>query len=178
MYKSLAVLVVLLISFIGISTYGQTPCEDMNSRYIKELLGDADYDNFRRTEIKFSEDPYDIEFRVDLLKNYVYKLIFDMSGKSEGVVVKLYDLGGGPQSELKEPKLLYTSTEDKMNENATFDVSFKAPKTRMLVKYEVKDATYEGCVTFMLGVINRDADKLNANANANLTEPKKQPILE
>jgi hypothetical protein len=126
----------------------------MNSDYLKELLVDATFDNFRRTTIENAENPYDVEFQVDLLKNYIYKLVFDMSGKSEGVVVKLYDLG--PKKKASEPKLLYTSTEDIMDENAVFDVTFEAPRTRMLVKYEVKDATYKGCVTFVLGVFKND----------------------
>ena len=128
-------------------------CTDMNSERIENLLGEASYDNFRRTEITYSKDPYDIEFQVDLLKNYTYKLVFDMTDKPEGVVVKLYDLGA--KKEAAAPKLLYTSSEDIMDENSTFDVTFTAPKIRMLIKYEVKDATYPGCVSFVLGTIRK-----------------------
>ena len=139
-------------SFLNsMDSYGQ--CADMNSERISLLLGDAVYDNFRMTKIKNSKDPYDIEFQVDLLKNFTYKLVFDMTDKTEGVVVKLFDLGDKKSTE--EPELLYTSSEDVMDGNAMFDVEFEAPKTRMLVKYEVKDATYEGCVSFVLGVIRQ-----------------------
>ncbi len=145
---------ILLMVLISGAQQLTAQCTDMNSERIKTLLGEASYDNFRRTEIKYSKDPYDIEFQVDLLKNYEYKLVFDMTDKSEGVVVKLYDLGD--KKNPTEPKLLYASSEDKMTENATFDVSFVAPKTRMLIKYEVKDATYAGCVSFVLGTIRKN----------------------
>lgn len=147
---------ILMVSILA-PLFGSSQCTDMDSDKIKNLLGDAVYDNFRRTIIENAKDPYDVEFQVDLLKNFTYNLIFDMSGKPEGVVVKLYDLG--KKGETSAPKLLYTSSEDIMNENATFDISFEAPKTKMLVKYEVKDATYEGCVTFLLGVFLRDKTK-------------------
>lgn len=164
----------ILIGFfaliVGLPTsYAQ--CREMDSEYLNLLLGDdTRYENFRRTRISNSDDPYDIEFQVDLLKNYVYKLVFDMSGKSEGVVVKLFDLGE-KKKKPTEPKLLYTSSEDIMDENAIFDVEFEAPKTRMLIKYEVKDATYEGCVSFVLGVIK----KLPKD---NKTKAKQQSVLE
>jgi len=164
MYRYLILSVIILIS---INLYAQSTCNEINKVYMKEMLGDAVYDNFRRTDIEFSKDPYEIEFRVDLLKNFVYKLIFDMSGKSEGVIVKLYDLGSKKKSEASEPKLLYTSSEDIMDKNAMFDVTFEAPKTRMLIKYEVKDATYKGCVTFVLGVFLRNKKPKTANLDFN-----------
>lgn len=145
---------------LGSNQCSHAQCDDVESERIKMLLGDALYDNFRLTKIEFSKDPYEIEFRVDLLRNFIYKLVFDMSQKSEGVVVRLYDLGKKGQDE--EPKLLYISSEDVMDENVTFDVTFEAPRTRMLIKYEVKDATYEGCVTFILGVFLR-AKKQKSN---------------
>ena len=145
-----------LIVLLGSLHTVKSQCSEMKPDYMKDLLGDAVYDNFRRTEIKNSENPYDVEFQVDLLKNFVYKLAFDMSAKSEGVVVKLYDLGVKSKKDSSEPKLIYTSSEDIMDENAMFNVTFEAPRTRMLIKYEVKDATYAGCVTFALGVFLRN----------------------
>ena len=67
------------------------------------------------------------------------------------MIVKLYDLG---KKKIKgaEPKLIYSSSEDVMDTNAMFDLTFEAPKTRMLVKYEVKDDTYSGCITFVVGI--------------------------
>ena len=158
------ILILLISLFLGIDEVsGQ--CGELNSKNIQDLLGESVYDNFRRTEITNSDDPYEIEFRVDLLKNFVYKLVFDMSEKSEGVIIKLYDLGPKKKNELSEPQLLYTSSEDKMDDNAMFDITFEAPKTRMLVKYEVKDATYPGCVTFVLGVFMRDQKPKGKNIN-------------
>ena len=154
---------ILLLTSIVFSTFFLCPtlsfgqCHEMNSERKESLLIGSSFDNFRMTKIENAKDPYEVQFQVDLLKNYTYKLIFDMSAKSEGVIVKLYDLG--PKNKVGEPKLIYTSTEDIMDENAIFDISFKAPKTRMLVKYEVKDATYEGCVTFLLGYFKNEKSK-------------------
>jgi hypothetical protein len=154
MKRTLAMICLTFIVLIGSVNTSKAQCKDMNSERIKNLLGEALYDNFRSTDIEYSKDPYDIEFQVDLLKSFVYKLVFDMSAKSEGVVIKLYDLG--KKKENSEPKLLFTSSDELMGENAIFDVTFVAPKTRMLIRYEVKDATYEGCVTFALGVFRKE----------------------
>jgi len=152
----------LFIGLIGSWQVSTAQCTDMNSERIKNLLGSAIYDNFRMTKITSEENPYDIEFQVDLLRNYVYKLVFDMTEKSEGVVVKLFDLGD--LNSKMEPNLLYVSSEDVMTENSTFEVNFEAPKTRLLIKYEVKDATFPGCVSFVLGV----EKKLDKKSNSNL----------
>ncbi len=152
----------LIIVILSLSTQSSSAqCTDMNSDRIRTLLGDAEFNNFRMTKIETSENPYDIEFQVDLLKNFVYKLVFDMSEKSEGVVVKLFDLG--KKKEKIAPKLIYSSGEDLMDENKNFNISFKAPMTRLLIKYEVKDATYEGCVSFVLGyhLIGKKAKYIN-----------------
>lgn len=151
--KIKGIFILLFLGLTGSCQVCHAQCEDMNSERIKILLGDAMYDNFRMTKIITAENPYDIEFQVDLLRNFVYKLVFDMTDKSEGVVVKLFDLGN--KKSTIEPILLYASSENVMSENSTFDVSFEAPKTRLLIKYEVKDATYPGCVSFVLGVEKR-----------------------
>jgi hypothetical protein len=133
-------------------------CEGVNVDQVKELLGEAHFDNFRSTKIKYAKDPYDIEFQVDLLQNFTYKLVFDMSSKSEGVVVKLFDIGAKKKNKSQQkPKLLYISTDEQMDENTILTVEFEAPRTRMLVRYEVKDATYEGCVSFILGTKFRNS---------------------
>ena len=126
----------------------------MNSNRIKEILDGARYDNFRQTSIEYTKDPYDLEFEVHLLKNFVYRLAFDVSNKPEGVVIKLYDLGNkkNPNS---EPELIFVSTEDEMDENWLHNIEFEAPRTRLLVKYEVKDATFPGCVIFVVGTTDR-----------------------
>ncbi len=149
-YKIL-ILVFFALSLSVQNSFGQ--CTDVDKERKKSLLGNAVYDNYRQTYIKNAKDPYDIEFRVDLLKNFNFKLIFDMKAKSEGVIVKLFDVG---EDGKEVGNLLYQSSEDIMTENATFEIQFEAPKTKLLVKYEVKDETYEGCVLFMLGVYLRD----------------------
>ena len=154
--RLMAVVILSLFMFLGANETAFGQCKEMDSDYMKNLLGDAVYDNFRRTEIKNSTDPYDISFRVDLLKNFVYKLVFDMSDKSEGVIVKVFDLEGKKETDTTGFKLVYSSSEDVIDEDAMFDVTFEAPKTKMLIKYEVKNATYEGCVTFALGVFLRE----------------------
>ena len=141
--------IALLYFSINLSLSAQQACVDINHDSLLLLLEEANYENFRRTEIVYAEDPYDIEYEVHFLKNYTYKLVFDMSGKSEGVVVKLFDLG--EKKSAQTPTLIYESSEDIMKENKTFEVDFKAPKNRLLVKYEVKDATFPGCVTLVLG---------------------------
>lgn len=158
--KTLYSFLIFIAFFLSLQDV-KSQCTDMNSDYLKTLLGEATYDNFRRTTIEYAKDPCDVEFQVDLLKNYTYKLVFDMSEKPEGVVVKLFDLG--TKNEDKEPQLLYTSSEDIMDENKTFNISFEAPRTRMLVKYEVKDATYKGCVTFVLGIFKHQNTTVNVD---------------
>lgn len=165
MYKYLSISIIILAFFTSVKAQKKTPCGEINKAIVQDLLGESIYDNFRRTEIENSENPHDIEFRVDLLKNFVYKLVFDMKDKSEGVVIKLYDLGPKKKKEAVEPTLLYTSSEDKMDENAMFDITFAAPRTRILIKYEIKDATFPGCITFMLGVFLRDYKPDGKNIN-------------
>ena len=84
MYKHLSVTVIILTLLNSVFSQQNNPCGEMKPNYMEEFLGEAVYDNFRRTEIKYSENPYEIEYQVDLLKNFVYKLVFDMSDKSEG----------------------------------------------------------------------------------------------
>jgi len=139
----------VLLGLIFTSVNSNAQCTDMDSKRLKVLLGDSDFNNFRMTKIENTEHPYEVEFQVDLLRNLVYKLVFDMSQKSEGVIVKLFDLG--KKKEKVAPKLIYSSSEDEMDENKKFNISFKAPMTRLLVKYEVKNHTFEGCVSFVLG---------------------------
>ncbi len=164
MYKKVLLVLIVLLSF-DLAAQEENPCGEINKQIVQDLLGESVYDNFRRTEIKTAENPYDLEFRVDLLRNFVYKLVFDMKDKSEGAVVKLYDLGPKKKKEDPNPKLIYSSLEDKMDENAMFEITFEAPKTRMLVRYEVKDATYPGCVTFMLGVFMQGYKSDSKNIN-------------
>jgi hypothetical protein len=127
--------------------YGQ--CNRLKKKRIYQLLGAAEFDNFRTSEIKTSEYISKEEYQINLFKGVVYKLIFDASQMPEGVTIKLFDLGKKRGAGKFEE--VFSSEKTKPSENGTYEITLEFPQRKMLVQYEVINNTKPGCVSFVLG---------------------------
>ena len=141
---------ILLLSFflVGLNnSYAQ--CEKMKRKRIYQLLGAAEYDNYRTTEIKTYDATFKEEYQINLFKGVVYKLVFDVSKMPEGVIIRLYDLGR-KKGVGKYEEVFNSSTATKTKNN-TFEVTLEFPQRKMMVSYDVMNNTNPGCVSFVLG---------------------------
>lgn len=128
-------------------SYGQ--CEKLKRKRIYQLLGAAVYDNHRSSEIITSENFHTEEYQINLFKSVVYKLVFDVSKMPDGVTIYLYDLGKKRGAGKYEE--VFNSETAEVTENGTYEVTMEFPQKKMLVKYEIKENTKQGCVSFILG---------------------------
>jgi hypothetical protein len=146
-YKSILIILLSLFIFGSSNSFGQ--CEKLKKKRIYQMLGAAEYDNFKSTDIKKYDIEYKEEYQINLFKGVVYKMIFDVSSLPEGVVVKLVDLGKKRGAGMYE-EVFNSSTAEK-NKDGNFDVTMEFPQRKMMVIYEVPSNTKPGCVSFVLG---------------------------
>ena len=146
-YKS-SLILLLGFFFWGVNqSYGQ--CEKLKKKKIYQLLGAAEYDNSKSTEIKTYDNTYVEEYQINLFKGVVYKLIFDVSEMPEGVIIRLVDLGK-KRGAGKYEEVFNSETATKTKEG-NFEVTLEFPQRKMLVHYDVVNNTNPGCVSFVLG---------------------------
>jgi len=146
-YKNI-ILIIICFFLIGLeSSHGQ--CERLTKKRIYQLLGAAEYDNSKSTEIRTFEHSIKEEYQINLFKGVVYKLIFDVSKLPEGVIISLYDLGNkkGPG----KYELVFSSETAKKTNYDTYEVTMEFPLKKMMVSYDVINDTKPGCVSFVLG---------------------------
>jgi len=124
-------------------------CEKLKNKKIYQLLGAAEYDNARSTEIKTNALSYKEAYQINLFKGVVYKLVFDVSKMPEGVIIKLHDTGNkrGPE----KYELVFNSANASKTDRGTYEVTMEFPLKKMQVSYEVPENTKPGCVSFILG---------------------------
>jgi hypothetical protein len=143
-------IILFFLSFLLIGTCSSfAQCEKLKKKKIHQLLGAAHYDNSASTKIQTYDVTYKEEYQINLFKEVVYKMVFDVSNMSEGVIIKLVDLGkkrgAGKYEEVFNSE---TATKTK---NETFEVTLEFPQRKLLVQYEVINNTKPGCVSFVLG---------------------------
>ncbi len=140
-------LILFTLFFEVNNSFGQ--CEKLKRKRIYQLLGAAEYDNSRSSEIKTYNEIYKEEYQINLFKGVVYKLVFDVSKMPEGVTINLYDIGNkrGPGKYEK----VFSSTNATKTKNNTYEVTLEFPQKKMLVTYDVINNTKPGCVSFVLG---------------------------
>ena len=124
-------------------------CEKLRNKKIYQILGAAEYDNSRSTEIKTHDLLYKEKYQINLFKGVVYKLVFDVSKMPEGVIIKLHDIGNKRGTEKYE--LVFNSKDAIKTEKDTYEVTMEFPLKKMMVSYEVPKNTKPGCVVFILG---------------------------
>ena len=124
-------------------------CEKLKKKRIYQLLGAAEYDNYRSTEIKNIDAILKEEYQINLFKGVVYKLVFDVSKMPEGVIIKLVDLG--KKRGVGKYEEVFNSQTANKTENDTYEVTMEFPQRKMMVFYEVDNNTKPGCVSFVLG---------------------------
>lgn len=146
--KSKITLLLVAILFIGLTdSYSQ--CEKIKKKRIHQILGAAQYDNHRTTDILTSDNTLIEEYQINLYKGVVYKLVFDASKLPEGVVINLYDLGKKRGAGKYEQ--VFSSASAKKTDDDLFEVTMEFPQRKMLVQYEIPDESKPGCVSFVLG---------------------------
>ena len=133
---------------IGLSSYS-AQCKKLKTNKIYSILGAAEYDNSRNTEIKTNKDTYKETYQINLFKGVVYKLVFDVSNMPDGVIIKLHDIGnkGGH----KKYELVFNSENATKSDERTYEITMEFPLKKMEVSYEVPANTHPGCVSFILG---------------------------
>jgi len=124
-------------------------CERMKNKKIHELLGAAEYDNYRSTEIKTFDYTIKEEYQINLFKGVVYKLVFDVSKMPEGVIINLYDIGNKRGAGKYE--LVFSSETAQKTKNDTYEITMEFPLKKMMVSYDIINDTKPGCVSFVLG---------------------------
>lgn len=124
-------------------------CERLKNKDIRHLLGAAEYDNSRSTEIITSENTLIEEYQINLFKGVVYKLIFDVSKMPEGATIYLYDLG--KKRGAGKYELVFSSATAEKTKDDTYEVTMEFPQRKMMVQYEVLNDTKPGCISFVLG---------------------------
>ena len=134
--------------FLGLIS-GSAQCERLKNKDIRHLLGAAEYDNSRSTEIITSENTLIEEYQINLFKGVVYKLIFDVSTMPEGATINLYDLG--KKRGAGKYELVFSSATAEKTKNGTYEVTMEFPQRKMMVQYEVLNETKPGCISFVLG---------------------------
>lgn len=147
LHKSISILV-LSFFLLGLNnSFAQ--CEKMKKKRIYQLLGAAQFDNYRSTEIKSFDYTLKEEYQINLFKGVVYKLVFDVSKMPEGVIIKLYDLGNKRGAGKYEE--VFNSETAKKTEKNTYEVTMEFPQKKMMVSYDVNNNAKHGCVSFVLG---------------------------
>lgn len=146
-YKS-ATILILSFFLIGLNnSFAQ--CEKMKRKRIYQLLGAAEFDNYRSTDIKTFDYTLKEEYQINLFKGVVYKLVFDVSKMPEGVIIRLHDLGkkrgAGKYEEVFNSE---TATKTKYD---TYEITLEFPLRKMMVSYDIINNTKPGCVSFVLG---------------------------
>lgn len=124
-------------------------CDKLKNKKIYQVLGAAEYDNSRNTEIKTHDLFYKEEYQINLFKGVVYKLIFDVSKMPEGVIIKLHDIGN--KNGAGKYELVFNSENETLSDKNTYVVTMEFPLKKMQVSYEVPENTKPGCVSFILG---------------------------
>ncbi|MBL4594277.1 MAG: hypothetical protein JKX68_10740 [Flavobacteriales bacterium] len=121
----------------------------MKRKRIYQLLGAAEFDNYRSTDIKTFDYTLKEEYQINLFKGVVYKLVFDVSKMPEGVIIRLHDLGkkrgAGKYEEVFNSE---TATKTKYD---TYEITLEFPLRKMMVSYDIINNTKPGCVSFVLG---------------------------
>lgn len=145
MKVKLTFLTLLLFSTIS----SQAQCEKLKKKKIYQLLGAAEYDNHRSTEIKTFEQTLIEEYQINLFKGVVYKLVFDASSMPDGATINLYDLG--KKRGAGKYELVFNSTTAKKTKDDTYEVTMEFPQRKMLVQYQIPENTDPGCISFVLG---------------------------
>ena len=145
--KSISILILCFFLFGLSNSFSQ--CEKMKKKRLYQLLGAAEYDNYRSTEIKNIDAIFKEEYQINLFKGVVYKLLFDVSKMPKGVTIKLVDLGK-KRGAGKYEEVFNSDTAEK-TENNTYEVTMEFPQRKMMVSYDVKNNTKPGCVSFVLG---------------------------
>jgi hypothetical protein len=145
--KALLILISLVV-FGVIQVNGQ--CTKTKKKRIYQMLGAAEYDNHKSTEIiAHHEEKLTAEYQINLFKGVVYKLVFDAYQMPAGVTIKLYDLG--KKRGVGKYEKVFDSSTAKKTKNDTYEVTMEFPQRKMLVQYEIEGETKPGCVTFALG---------------------------
>lgn len=121
----------------------------MKKKKIYQLLGAAEYDNSRSTDIITSENTLVEQYQINLFRGAVYKLVFDVANMPEGVIIRLYDLGK-KRGAGKFEEVFNSETATK-TKNDTYEVTMEFPQRKMMVSYDVINDTKPGCVSFVLG---------------------------
>lgn len=147
MRQKAALFILLCLLFSVGQSFGQ--CEKIKKKRIYQLLGAAEYDNHRSSDIITSENYHVEEYQINLFKGVVYKLVFDASKLPEGVTINLYDLGKKRGAGKYEQ--VFSSAEAEITEDGTYEVTLEFPQRKMLVQYQVENNTKPGCVSFVLG---------------------------
>jgi hypothetical protein len=145
--KNTSLLLFFIFAIGIIESYSQ--CERLKNKRIYELLGAAEYDNSRSSEIKTYDYNVKEEYQINLFKGVVYKLVFDVSEMPEGVIIELYDIGNkrGPG----KYELVFSSETATKTKDDTYEVTLEYPQKKLLVTYDIINNTKPGCVSFVLG---------------------------
>lgn len=143
---------IYILLFVGLSfsfndTFGQ--CEKLKKKRIYQLLGAAEYDNHRSSDIITSENFHTEEYQINLFKGVVYKLVFDASKMPEGATINLYDLGKKRGAGKYEQ--VFSSETVELTKDGAYEVTMEFPQRKMMVQYKIKENTKPGCVSFVLG---------------------------
>lgn len=141
--------IILLASFLIPLTQANAQCVKLKNKHIRTLLGAAEYDNSRSTEIITSENTLIEEYQINLFKGVVYKMVFDASNMPEGVTINLYDLG--KKRGAGKYELVFSSATAEKTKDDTYEVTMEFPQRKMQIQYEVEAESEPGCVSFVLG---------------------------
>lgn len=133
---------------LGLNT-SSAQCEKLKKKRIYQLLGAAEYDNYRSTDIITSEYTAKEEYQINLFKGVVYKLVFDVSNMPEGVIINLYDLGNKRGAGKYEE--IFNSETAEMTKDSTYEITLEFPQKKLMVSYDIVNDTKPGCVSFVLG---------------------------
>ena len=143
-FKSILILCLL----IGLGK-ANAQCTKLKNKHIRVLLGAAEYDNSRSTEIITSENTLIEDYQINLFKGVVYKMVFDASKMPKGATINLYDLG--KKRGAGKYELVFSSATAEKTKDDTDEVTMEFPQRKMLVQYEVQAETEPGCIAFVLG---------------------------
>ncbi len=148
MFYKRAIILTLSFFLLGLNnSFAQ--CENLKRKRIYQLLGAAEYDNYRTTEIKTFEYTLKEEYQINLFKGVVYKLVFDAANMPEGVIIRLYDLG--KKRGVGKFEEVFNSEEAQKTKYSTYEITMEYPQRKMMVHYDVINNTKPGCVSFVLG---------------------------
>lgn len=140
---------ILLIGLLIGLSQANAQCTKLKNKHIRVLLGAAEYDNSRSTDIITSENILNEEYQINLFKGVVYKMVFDASKMPEGVTINLYDLG--KKRGAGKYELVFSSATAEKTKDDTYEVTMEFPQRKMMIQYEVQAETEPGCVSFVLG---------------------------